>query len=253
VSKPVSMLLAPVSSKSGGERNSSSAREFVGLGAARPEFVFTSPRGGWSFAGTGRCQTLTRRRCGSPGIGGGLRPHSGRAPGKFQGRSKRKKRRYKLATKTERYQVVIQERVKIDFTRRRSGWCSCASSRGDQGCPSSGAWQEEHRWGRHPLPSPASSGLCSPTRDLPQRREGSRAPGPEVSGQLELASQRKVMSQKEADKIPRGQQRRHQCRKHDPGSEQESYRGTGSASDPSCVCSQRRRGPDPPCPRDAWP
>jgi hypothetical protein len=43
-SEPAPMLLAPVSSWSGGEMKSSSVREFGGLGAAHPELVFP-PRG----------------------------------------------------------------------------------------------------------------------------------------------------------------------------------------------------------------
>jgi hypothetical protein len=41
---PAPMLLAPVSWGSGGEMNSSFARESGGLGAVRPEFVFPPRR-----------------------------------------------------------------------------------------------------------------------------------------------------------------------------------------------------------------
>jgi hypothetical protein len=87
-----------------------------------------------------------------------------------------------------------QESMKIGFNQKQPGWSSCASSRGAQGRPSSGAWQVEPRWGQHSLPAPEPSGLGSSTLGPPRRREGSRSLGPEGSGQLDLASQRKIIS-----------------------------------------------------------
>jgi hypothetical protein len=100
----------------------------------------------------------------------------------------------------EKNKDTIRRSMKIGRTRKRLGWCSRVSSQGARGCLSSDAWEVEPHWDQRPLLAPVSSGFwrpgISPTRDPPHWREGSRAPGPEGFGQLDLASQRKIISQR---------------------------------------------------------